>query len=269
MIRIAIVLSLAMAAPTAPALADSGAPHPIVFSDTGILLGGSRGGEWLTAAEVAAALSGKELYSHYSLRHRLGSGDGGPPESFGDPCPDSRFVEMLVPDRGSVVSLAADWNALPRAPREQSPEQKVYRDSAAAFLLENGIETNAAELAQVIRIDLEGDGVEEVLLSASHRAPRTDSDIGAGATPGDYSFILLRKLHEEKVETVMIAQDIHAAPTPYDIPYTFEIAAILDLNGDGVMEIVLSSGYYEGNAAAVITVDGLKVKQVLIEGCGA
>lgn len=66
-----------------------------------------------------------------------------------------------------------------------------------------------------------------------------------------------------------IAEDIHTDPSPKDIRYVFGVAAVLDMNGDGTMELVLTSGYYEGNAAAVIAANGLEIEPVLIEGCGA
>ena len=50
---------------------------------------------------------------------------------------------------------------------------------------------------------------------------------------------------------------------------TRQIVAINWLNGDGAMEIITHGEYYEGDAVAVLTVDGLEINQVLIEGCGA
>ena len=120
-------------------------------------------------------------------------------------------------------------------------------------------------LTQAIRVDLDGDGTDEALIAGTRR--RT-SDPG-GVEPGDYSFVFLRKLSGGKVSTVALLADIHPDPRPENISYRFDVMAVLDLNGDGVMEIVVQSKYYEGTAATVFTVEGLTVKQVLIDGCGA
>lgn len=42
-----------------------------------------------------------------------------------------------------------------------------------------------------------------------------------------------------------------------------------DLNGDGKMEIVVSSRYYEGEATIIYQCDRKKIEDVLSVGCGA
>jgi hypothetical protein len=70
----------------APALANDGSVHAIVDNSDGILLGGSRDGEWLPAAAVAATLKGGERYSVYGLNGKVGGVNGGAPETHGQPC---------------------------------------------------------------------------------------------------------------------------------------------------------------------------------------
>jgi hypothetical protein len=175
------------------------------------------------------------------------------------------LVEMEAPEGYSHVSVAGGWNALPRVPKFTGVNQRVYREAAAAFLKQHGIADPQVELTQVIRIDLDGDGADEVVVSGT----RQGSDGPGGVRPGDYSFIFLRKLVDGTVITTPIATDLHPDPKPTSFSYRFDVVTILDLNGDGTMEIVTSSEYYEGVAVAVLTVDGLDIKQVLIEGCGA
>lgn len=269
---LAIALLAALSLAAAPALAKDGSVHAIVDENTGILLGGSRDGEWLPAAAVAPALKGGERYSLYGLNGAVGEADGGAPEHYGAPCPETAYVEMSPlewKNEGDLpvymIAVTGGWNAVPRKPKRFLTNQKVYHEAAAAFLRDRGVAKPDVRLTQVIRIDLEGDGVDEVLVAGTRR--RT-ADPG-GVEPGDYSFVFLRKLVAGKVATVALLADIHPDPRPQAVSYRFDVMAVMDLNGDGAMEIVIRSEYYEGSAAAVFTVAGLAVTQVLIEGCGA
>ncbi len=269
---LAIALLAALSLAAAPAVAKDGAVHAIVDENAGILLGGSRDGEWLPAAAVAPALKGGERYGVYGLNGKVGEANGGAPEGYGQPCPDTRFVEMSPlewKNEGDLpvymIAVTGGWNAVPRKPKRFLTNQKVYHEAAAAFLRDQGIAEPDVRLTQVIRIDLDGDGTDEVLVAGTRR--RT-ADPG-GVEPGDYSYVFLRKLDGGKVATLPLLTDIHPDPRPENISYRFDVMAILDLNGDGVMEIVIQSEYYEGSAATVFTVEGLAVSQVLIEGCGA
>ncbi len=266
----ALLAALLLAA--APALAKDGAVHAIVDDNAGILLGGSRDGEWLPASAVAPTLKGGERYKVYGLNGAVGEASGAAPEPHGQPCPDTRFVEMSPlewKNEGDLpvymIAVTGGWNAVPRKPKRFLTNQKVYHEAAAVFLREHGIVTPKVALTQVIRIDLEGDGADEVLVAGTRRKT---GDPG-GVEPGDYSFVFLRKLAGEKVSTVALLTDIHPDPRPENISYRFDVMAVMDLNGDGVMEIVLQSEYYEGSAATVFTVEGLAVTQILIAGCGA
>ncbi len=266
----AFLAALLLAA--SPTLANDGAVHAIVDDNAGILLGGSRDGEWLPASVVAPTLKGGERYKVYGLNGAVGEASGGAPEAHGQPCPETMYVEMSPlewKNEGDLpvymIAVTGGWNAAPRKPARFLTNQPVYHQAAAAFLREHGIAEPEVALTQVIRVDLEGDGVDEVLVAGTRR--RT-ADSG-GVEPGDYSFVFLRKLAGEKVSTVALLADIHPDPRPEYVSYRFDVMAILDLNGDGAMEIVIQSEYYEGLAATVFTVKGLAVTPVLIAGCGA
>lgn len=53
------------------------------------------------------------------------------------------------------------------------------------------------------------------------------------------------------------------------IPNTYDLTSILDLNGDGSMEIVVYSYYYEGSFTTVYELKDGKAKTVLDAGCGS
>ena len=127
----------------APAMAGDGSVHAIVNDNAGILLGGSRDGEWLPAPAVAPTLKGGERYSLYGLNGKVGEANGGAPESQGQPCPDTVYVGMSPLERENeqerelpvyIVAVTGGWNAVPRKPKRFLTGQPAYHEAAAAFL---------------------------------------------------------------------------------------------------------------------------------------
>jgi hypothetical protein len=66
---------------------------------------------------------------------------------------------------------------------------------------------------------------------------------------------------------VLIGQ-YHIQDEEFTAPEVFDVIDLLDLNGDGLMEMIVSSEYYEGAAASVFELSGNGVEEVLITGCG-
>lgn len=244
--------------------------YPVVDLSRGCLLGGSGYGKWISYGATAPFLKGKEQYRLYALGGARGVGVGNKPESFGAPCEETKFIEVSTNPNtsGEVIAVGGNWNALPRTPQAVSPNQKVYSDAASALLKKNGIANPKVKVVQVLRVDLEGDGVLEVLVTATNYTYGADP-ITPRAEAGDYSMVFLRKVVRGKVETVELAADYVTKRFEFGAPSRYDVAAVLDLNGDGVMEIILHGEYYEGAWSTVYTVKGLKVEEVLGCGCGA
>jgi hypothetical protein len=140
-------------------------------------------------------LRGGEKYCFYNLTGEAGLAVGSPPSFLGkegEPCHDTLEVSFAHPPRvqGGLVAVGSSFNALPRIPKLLSTEQQVNKEAAAAILREKDITRPQVRLTQVIRVDLEGDGSEEVLVSATHYA----KGLSASASPGDYSLVFLSRL---------------------------------------------------------------------------
>jgi hypothetical protein len=238
-------------------------------SFTGYLLGGWSRDGWLHDQAAARLLRGGETYRVYNLTGELGTALGSPPHPFGeegDPCHETLAVTLSTSSKvqGSLVAVGGSFNALPRVPRLLSTEQQVYKDAAAAILKQQGIASPEVRLTQVIRVDLEGDGTEGVLVSATHYA----QGLSPRASPGDYSLVFLRRVVGGKVVTNLIEGDFFPKGLEFGAPGEHRVEAVLDLNGDGVMEIVLFGRYYEGDWIAAYRVEGDKVIKIFTAGCG-
>jgi len=181
-------------------------------------------------------------------------------------------VYVDVPDDvARMVGVAGGVHLLPR-PVEQISDAPAHRDSVRAWLVSEGVENPEVSIDRVTRTDLEGDGVDEVFIEASHLA--NDSLLGAPA--GDYSVVLLRHVVAGGVETVLVRGDVVTegeATPPNDLIggllRTSDLVAIADLDGDTWLEVVVATAYYEGSGVAVYTWDGSAVEEVAAAGCGA
>lgn len=269
---ITIVLAafaMALMATARPSMAKSVVAAPIVYD--GMLLGGSMGGEWVSASEQVDFLQGGETYRWYDLTGAGEQGVGSRPVSHGEPCPDALRIDVIDnPDvpwpTPKTIAMGGYWNAMPRIPRIEGVSQKTYRLAAAALLREQGVQNPKVVLKQVIRVDLEGDGVDEVLVAATHFK---DGGPGFGVRAGEYSMVFLRKFHKGKVEARVLQGDFNSKSDPHAAPNAYEVTAILDLNGDGTMEVVIDIENYEGSGVLVHEIEGLKSTVALSGGCGA
>jgi FG-GAP repeat len=175
-----------------------------------------------------------------------------------------------------VTALAAPWNALPRKPQASDLTQEVYSDAVRDFLKTKEIEQPKVEIENILRVDLDGDGQDEVLISATNYFNK-DDHVPMRSPAGSYSMVLLRRQVAGKVETQLVEGEFYpkAYPTPTDdnasfnAPNAYKVIAVLDLDGDGKMEIVVGSNYYEGEAITIYRCEPKKVEPLLSVSCGA
>ena len=245
--------------------------HPIVDAQSGYLLGGSKDGKWIKDKETAKNLNGEETYRVQGKLAAAGKTSGSNTRTNQAPC-DETFWVTLKKNFNGVVGVGGDWNPMPRKPRPQNLDQKIYRNEVARILKANKIRKPKIVITQLWRVDLDGDKVDEVLLSATNYKSTEKPMpyyISSNATAGDYSLVLLRKIVKGKVQTIPLAEEIYSQNKEFSAPSVHRIAGVYDLNGDGKMEILLNSRYYEGDWMSVLEVKGAQVKEVLAAGCGA
>ena len=253
--------------------ASAGTLHPIVEVQTGYLLGASVEGKWIKADEAAKALTDETTFHVYGMTAALGDAKAGKVKNEDEPCPDTLSVELSPkPDKG-VIAIRASWNALPRKVQTLDTTQKVYLDAVGDFLKTKGIDRPKVQIENIVRVDLDGDGEEDVLISATNYFAK-DKSVPMRSPAGSYSAVLLRRVVAGKVETQLVEGEFHpkayvGTNDSFDGPNAYKVLAVLDLDGDGKMEIVVHSQYYEGEATTIYRCDPKKIDAVLSVGCGA
>jgi hypothetical protein len=242
--------------------------HPIVEVDTGYLFGGSANGKWVKAEKVAKSMKGSTAFRIFGLTQEVGKVTAGKPKpAEAEVCSDMLEVSLpSTPDDG-VIALSAPWNALPRKPQIADPTQQVYVDAVREFLESRAMSDPKVKVTRILRVDLEGDGEEEVLINATNYFTE-DGDVPMDtAAPGSYSIVLLRRVAAGKVQTELIAGELYVKDES-SASNLYEIPGVLDLNGDGKLEVIVHSHYYEGSETTIYDCSGGKCKAVLSVGCG-
>ena len=183
------------------AAAAAGDLHPIIEAQSGYLFGATKDGKWIKAEETAKALTGRTTYRIYGLTESLGEAKGDKPQpSKDDVCSDVLAVSLSATPEKGVIALAAPWNALPRKPRIADTTQQVYVEAVRDFLKTKGIEQPKVKIESIFRVDLDGDGEEEVLITATNYFSKDDR-VPMRSPAGSHSMVLLRRVVAGKVET--------------------------------------------------------------------
>jgi hypothetical protein len=240
---------------------------PIVeMSSGGGLLGGVRDGKWIKPEDFAAGLKPEiELV----LVGPKGVEEGGVTlakrgEEWGA-CPDLVHFDLeLKMDEGVALGSGAKWNPVPRVPKEINLPSGVYTKHFADFLKSKGLPAKTpGKLTQAFQVDLDADGTQEVVISATFYKKGPEEL----ASRGDYSVVLVRKIVNGKAQNILLTGEIITKPVSDGTTNEYRISSIADLNGDGRMEIVTSARYYEGNWQGVYELKGDKFEKVLEIEC--
>jgi len=242
--------------------------HPIVEMDTGYLFGGSADGKWIKAEKAAKSMKGRTAFRVFGLTQEIGKATADKPKSAeAEVCSDMLTVSLPSMPNDGVIALNAPWNALPRKPQVADPTQQVYVDAVREFLESRRISDPKVRITRILRVDLDGDGEEEVLINATNYFTK-DNDVSSDKPAlGSYSVVLLRRVGAGKVQTELVAGEVYAKDES-TTPNVYEVPAVLDLNGDGKLEVIVHSQYYEGSATTIYDCSGGKCKAALSVECG-
>lgn len=254
-----------------------------IVSQYGYIIGGSKKGEWIDAEHIKDLIKGGEKYRVYSLTGLLGECTGGKPAYEEGPCiwwsiplecEGSKLEkEMPGPNMGDYasffskkVSIYCTWDPQPRKPEIQRDYIDAYKEAVQKIIKDNNVSKAEPVIRQVLRVDLEGDGVDEAIITASN----LEFPLTTFSSRPAYSLVILHKVIEGEDKYILLEKEFYPEDSNDNYClYAYYVPFILDVNGDGVMEVFTEGVYYEGEWTNVHEIKDGKAELAVTYGVGA
>ena len=275
--------ALAVASPTLPALPTFTPVSPLptftpfalpeemfspVFYGKGpfLLIGGVKKDHgWLSGIQAAQFINSEITYD---LLEQNGSIQiRGSALEF-DPVCGNHVLPSSVVLSEPVVGVASGWVSDRRGSKDLSTDNAEYVQAVMDWFQSQGNSPAEIRITHILQVDIEGDGIDEILLSASYFKEK----LSLLTETGDYSVVLLRKVIGNDVITIPLVKDYYVSSIPeveVSYPNTYIVVDVLDLNGDGTLEVIVDAQRWEGWGAVVYRVDGQNVREVMRTVCPA
>lgn len=251
---------------TSTGIEGNWASQPLITVGFGAL-GWWDGSGWVDAEDAGSLpIAGGEDYQTVRL-DEVGTTTGGaetivcePLELIGVDLEDPQLLGDFPGPYG--IAISAPWELQPHL-FEAITDDGTYADFAAGLLADRGLDVADPVVKQLFRTDLEGDGVNEVLVVAE------DVTQSFLMEPGDYSIAFMRKVIQGEVQTAVIAETVAMdEDDTFDGAHSF--GGVADLNHDGKMELITNAAFFEGFNVSIweYVNDDLGPVVALETGCG-
>ena len=168
----------------------------------------------------------------------------------------------------AVAVLQPSWALKPRTIAVSSTAPEAYRALGEAAFDGEAVDAARGAVEQLVVTDLDGDDDDEALVAFEFVQPSA----GPGA-PGDLAALLVIDATTRAADTVLLSAIPDDAGDAdggfFEVAERYRILDVADLNGDGRMEVVVHTWYYEGAGVIVYTYDDGELTEVLATGCGS
>jgi hypothetical protein len=227
-----------------------------------LLLGGASQDIWLAPYMSVSRFSGEVTYSLHTLTQESKYFVWGKAPKISPTCQAYSVATDAALDETGFVGVVDGWAITKRPVTEIAPNEQ-YQEVVMDWLSAEGVSAPEVDRLQVHRVDIEGDGVDEVFVSATHL------DASQHTTKaGDYSIVLMRQVIGNEALTKLVLGDIYRSQEPeLTYPRAYSLANFIDLNQDGRLEVVVDVRKWEGFGARVLQIDGEDVIQTLGTEC--
>jgi hypothetical protein len=229
-----------------------------------LLLGGASKNGWLSPEQSVARFAGESSYSLSTMSTLNKTFLSGKTPEFFPTCKAYAVRSDADPGENGLVAVRDGWNVTKYPVTELSSAQDTfYHQAVLDWLRSQGVPNPQSGVIHIFKVDLENDGVDEVFISATHLDPSQHT-----TQAGDYSVILMRKLIGNDVTTTLVVGDLYNSQTQeVTYPQTYSLANFIDLNQDGVLEVIVDVKAWEKVGALVYEVNGQSIQEVLRSIC--
>jgi hypothetical protein len=231
------------------------------------LLGAYADGTWMKDEDVFDNFAYEQAVDVYDLNGFYGNTLIHDITELAPPYCGSMYIGSdMDTSSGWQFAFYQGWQVTQRPWTDISVDSDYYMEAVADWLSAQGIAAPNVQITRVVRVDLEGDGIDEVFISASYfKSPNPESPL---TEYGDYSIVLLRKVSGDAVITLPVVADVyHFSQPEAAYPYTYLLSSFLDLNQDGNLEVILDVTRWEGYGILVFEIKGSEIIQALTEIC--
>jgi peptidoglycan hydrolase-like protein with peptidoglycan-binding domain len=239
---------------------------PIIDAGTNWLIGATEHGRWLDSP-TAGPLIGTQQYQLLTIMGKTSTATGTITRpDVRDICPDLFIVELQPQiDRQNTIGIGSGaTHALQPRPLTQLDLTSADYDNAITDALNMvGLSNAQIGLVQAFQTDIDGDGAQEAVLTAEHRAEGTEH-VTPSAKAGDYSAVMIVK----DGKATLVAYEVQTKDIEFGAPLEFRVLGVADLNGDSRMDLVVNSSYYEGTTIIVYDLLPEGPREAISTGCG-
>jgi len=228
-----------------------------------ILLGGVSRETWLTPEVSIARFAGEVTYSLHSMTQEYKYFVWGKAPEFSPTCKTYSIPTDAALDEPSFVGVVDGWDVTKHPVTELSGDGQFYGQVVSDWLIGEGVSSPQVDSIHVYRVDIEGDGTDEVFVSATHLDESQHT-----TKAGDYSIILMRQVIGNEAVTKLVVGDVYRSQDlEITFPRTYSLANFIDLNQDGSLEVVVDVQQWEGFGARVFQIDEEDVLPALSAEC--
>jgi hypothetical protein len=232
----------------------------VVYDGSTFLLGGVQAQTWLEAPAAASLLTGGERYRVLAPDQAVETtAVGSTPVEAAPSCSEFYTVRLEpVLSSSAVVAVGGDWQLQPRQPRALATNNAALQHVVVAFLQSKGIAHPRVQIESALTVDLESDGSDEVVLTATRLATQEQDPTNAAA--GDYSLVAVQKTVNGTPTLIELNGNYFPQGGDFVAPYEYRVL--------GVLEIVVNGAYYEGAYTSAFGIEGTTARTLLTSGCG-
>lgn len=261
--------------------ASNGPIHLAVTGGEDLLYGGAWiNGKWISASQSIHFLPSPAIWSVYNLKGKVGevssSSQDGPADEDLEFFNCRKIKAGKTTDFGNLAICGRSPKAIVVRPLTPTAD---YQNVVQRFLKERGVGTlirrgsrwifspSKPKIHLFCRQDINSDGRPEVLLVAASRTQVRCED--PSPRPEEYTLLLLRYVNSAgKVVNQPLVFINYGEDEMMTCYLTCNLVAVLDIQGDGKTEIVVSQKYYEGEEYLIFEYDGERAEKVLGFGWG-